>query len=63
MLFLLGHEGEVSFEGSVRAEGFEPPERNGNRVTAGPTSPSVARPPGVSDRIRTDDIRDHNPAL
>lgn len=53
----------MSYEGKVRAERFELPEHYGNRVTAGPTSPSVARPRGVTDGIRTRDIRDHNPAL
>lgn len=46
----------------MRAEGFEPPEHKGNRVTAGPTSPSVARPRGVSDGIRTREYWHHKPA-
>jgi hypothetical protein len=36
----------LSYEGMVGAERFELPERERNRVTAGPTSPSVARPLG-----------------
>jgi hypothetical protein len=39
----------LRYEGMVRAERFELPKREGNRVTAGPTSPSVARPLGVTD--------------
>ena len=42
----------AELRGSVRAEGFEPPQRR-NRVTAGPNSPTLARSRGVPDRIRT----------
>lgn len=39
----------LRYEGMVRAERFELPEPEGNWVTASPTSPSVARPLGVTD--------------
>jgi hypothetical protein len=45
----------LSYGGMVRAERLELPEHEGNRVTAGPTSPSVARP-------LWGDRRDSNPA-
>ena len=37
----------------VRQEGFEPPQREGTRVTAGPGSPTPALTRGAIDGIRT----------
>jgi hypothetical protein len=51
----------LSYEGIVGARGIEPPRR-GDWVTAS-WAHHLPNAPGVTERIRTDDDRDHNPAL
>jgi hypothetical protein len=50
----------LSYEGMVGAEGFEPTVARYSRVTAGPDSPTSARPRGVTDRDRTGVFQGHN---
>lgn len=45
------------------AKGFEPLEPEGNRVTAGPSSPTLAHSLSVSCRNRPDDLLGFDQAL
>jgi hypothetical protein len=53
----------LSYEGLVRTERLELPEHEGNRVTAGPTSPSVARPLGWLSGIEPPPLEPQSSAL